>query len=176
MVNMVDKRVRNCAEIGENLIRIIDALMHNKTLIKLLYNETMNPLEDTNIDNFTDEQYEDFLTDQIYEKLIKIVPRIGPKEDAKSIVALQVSEGTKLLDNSEFKNVEVVVSVFVPTTQWLIKGRHLRPFAILGEVQSVLDGLVVNGLGQMRGGDFKVNFLTDEMTCYEQFYNIVAYD
>ena len=61
-------------------------------------------------------------------------------------------------------------------TQWLIKDSNLRPFAIMGKLQESLNNKIINGLGRLQGGDFSLNFLTDEMSCYEIEYNIIEYD
>ena len=46
----------------------------------------------------------------------------------------------------------------------------------MGEVQKSLDGKKIEGLGKMTGGDFALNFLSEEMTAYEQTFLITAYD
>ena len=80
------------------------------------------------------------------------------------------------IENSEFKNVSIRVEVFVPLTQWFIKDTNLRPFAILGEVQESLNGKTINGLGKMSGGDFDLNFVSEEICCYTQDYRITSYE
>lgn len=122
------------------------------------------------------DSYPEFCQGEIFEKLIKIVPRVGPKETANSILALQVVYGHRNSENGEFRNVKIIVESFVPLTQWLINSDNLRPFAILGEVQESLNGKTINGLGKLDGGDFDVNFLTDEISCYEQEFNLIAYE
>jgi hypothetical protein len=52
----------------------------------------------------------------IFEKLIKIVPRIGPKEDAKSIIVVKAVRANKIGSNTEFKDVKIQIEVFVPLT------------------------------------------------------------
>jgi hypothetical protein len=52
----------------------------------------------------------------------------------------------------------------------------LRPFAILGEIEKSLEGKTVNGLGRLKGGDFELSFLTDEMSAYEQTFWITTYE
>ena len=129
-------KIRNCKDIGVNLQRIMKRLMQNDNLVKLLYYTDKDPLSN---ENLTEEQKES----EIFEKLIKIVPRIGPKETANSIIALRVVTGKKNQDNSEFKDVLISVEIFVPLTQWIIKGTNLRPFAILGEIEESLDGKMI---------------------------------
>ena len=57
-----------------------------------------------------------------------------------------------------------------------MKGTNLRPFSIMGEIQKSLNGKVIDGMGKLLGGDFEINFLTDEMSCYEMTFNLIAYD
>lgn len=161
--------VRNCAEVGENLQKVMTRLMANDRLVNLLYYSGKDPL---NQPHLTDQEKKE----KIYEKLIKIVPRVGPKENAQSIVAIRVIGGHKDTQNSEFKNVRIGIEVFVPLTQWIIKDTNLRPFAILGEIEKSLDGKAINGLGKLVGGDFDLNFLTEEIGAYEQVFWITSYD
>ena len=161
--------VRNCEEIGVNLQKIVNRLMANDDLVNLLYYSTKDPL---NAPHLSKEEKQE----EIFEKLIKIVPRIGPKEDAKSIVALRVVGGHKIPGNTEFKSIKIGIEVFVPLTQWFIKDSNLRPFAILGQIEKSLDGKTINGLGKIQGGDFDLNFLTDEICAYEQIFYITQYE
>lgn len=161
--------VRNCEEIGINLQKIVTRLMANEDLVNLLYYTDKDPLNQPHLTN-------DQKKKEVYEKLIKIIPRIGPKETSHSIVSIRVISGKKLNSNTEFKNVKIGIEVFVPLTQWIIKDTNLRPFAILGQIQKSLDGKTVNGLGKMEGGDFDLNFLTEEIGAYEQIFWITDYE
>ncbi len=161
--------VRNCAELGENLQYIVKRLFANQDLLKLLYYTDKDPL---NHEDLTQEQ----IQNEVFDKLVKIVPRVGPKETAHSIVAIRVARGQGLAQNNEFKSVTIGVEIFVPLTQWIIKDSNLRPFAIMGEIQKSLNGKKIEGLGKMVGGDFALNFLTEEIGAYEQTFIITAYD
>lgn len=161
--------VRNCKELGENLQKIIKRLMANDNLVNLLYYSGKDPL---NSPILTKEQKEK----EVFEKLIKIIPVTGPKEDAKSIITVTVVSGNRIQPNTEFQNIKIQIEVFVPITQWIIKDTNLRPLAILGEIENSLKGKSVNGLGKIVGGDFSLNFLTEEMSAYEQVFWITAYD
>jgi hypothetical protein len=162
-------QVRNCADLGINAQYIIKRLLVNQNLLKLLYYTDKDPLAH---EDLTEEQ----IQKEIFEKLIKIVPRIGPKETAHSMVVLRIARGRGLVTNGEFKNVFINIEVFVPQTQWIIKDTNLRPFAIMGEVQKSLNGKKIEGLGKMQGGDFDLNFMSEEMTAYEQDFVITSYD
>lgn len=161
--------VRNCIELGENAQKIVKRLMSNQNLLKLLYYTDKDPLSQPDL---TEKQ----IKEEVYEKLIKIIPRVGPKETAHSIVTVRFIRGRRNPNNNEFKNISVAVESFVPLTQWVIKDVNLRPFAILGEIQKTLNEKTINGLGKMIGGDFDLNFLTEEISAYEQSFALVTYD
>ena len=161
--------VRNCGEIGINLQKIVARLMANDNLVKLLYYTDKDPLNHAAL---TDEEKKEL----IFDKLIKIVPRIGPKEDASSIISIRAVNGTTIPGNSEFRMIKLQVEIFVPLTQWYIKDSNLRPFAIMGEIENSLKDKVINGLGKIKGGDFDLNFLTEEISAYEQNFWITEYD
>lgn len=161
--------VRNCIELGENAQKIMKRLLANQNLLKLLYYTDKDPLSQPDL---TDEQ----IQKEIFDKLVKITPRVGPKETAHSVISIRFTRGRRDRTNKEFENITVSVESFVPLTQWVIKGINLRPFAILGEIQKTLNNKTINGLGKMIGGDFDLNFLTEEISAYEQIFSLVTYD
>lgn len=160
---------RNLADLGLNLQKIITRLQSNQTLLKLLYYTDKDPLSQPDL---TSEQ----IRNEVYDKMIKIVPRIGYKETAQSIVTIRVVRGRLNSENGEFRDFEIDVEVFVPLTQWAIKDSNLRPFSIMGEIHKSLNNKTIEGLGKMRGGDFQINFLTDEIASYEMVYRLTSYD
>ena len=161
--------VRDLGELGINVQKIITRLQTNQNLLKLLYYTDKDPLSQPDL---TTEQ----IQTEVFEKLIKVVPRVGPKETAKSLISLRVVRGNTNRGNAEFRDIEFGIEVFVPLTQWIIKDSNLRPFAIMGEIQKTLNGKVINGIGKMQGGDFMLNFLTEEISCYEMTFDIIQYD
>ena len=161
--------VRNCAEIGENLQKIVTRLMANDDLVNLLYYTDKDPLSQPHL---TDQEKQV----KIFEKLIKIVPQVEPRDDEKSVIAIRVPGANKIRSNTEFTNVQIAIEVFVPMTTWIFKNSNLRPFAILGEIQKSLEGKRINGLGKIEGGDFELSFLTKEMSAYQQNFQITTYE
>ena len=144
--------VRNCQELGLSLQKIVSRLLENDDLVKLLYYEDKDPLSKAALDK-----------------------EFKQKESLIGFFHTGLKAG-KNPRNNEFKNVEIHISAFVPLTNWIIKDTNLRPFAILGQLQSSLDGKVINGLGRLSGGDFELKLLTEEMSCYEQIYSLIEYD
>lgn len=179
--------IRNCEEIGENLQIIFKRLKANHRLLQLLYNTDKDPCNyissrDSELDKIADEletgaeYWDNIWRDKIYEKLIKVTPRFNPQETARSSISFEVIKGSTNEENGEFRDVMIAVHIIIPLTQWVIKETNLRPFAIMGEIQKSLNGKKINGLGKIIGGDFEVNFLTDEVSCYVQKFWLTTYD
>lgn len=162
-------KIRNCIDLGINAQKVIKRLLANQNLLKLLYYTDKDPLSQPDL---TEEQ----IQKEVFEKLIKIVPRVGPKETAHSVIALRIARGRTDMNNSEFKHVTMTMEVFVPLTQWIIKDTNLRPFAIMGEIQKSLNGKKIDGLGKMSGGDFDLDFLTEEISAYLMTFSVTTYD
>jgi hypothetical protein len=161
--------VRDLAELGPNLQKIITRLQADQKLLKLLYYTDKDPLSQQDL---TTEQ----IKNEVFETLIKIVPRITPAETAKSIIAMRVVNGNANGENDEFRDINISFEIFVPLTQWFIKDANLRPFCIMGRILKDLKGKTIDGLGRISGGDFSLNFLTEEMSCYEMSFSIITYD
>ena len=165
----MSEKVRDLAEMGENLQKIFKRLQTNQNLLKLLYYTDKDPL---NKPDLTEEQ----IKKDIFEKLIKIVPRVGPKETATSLISLRVVRGRPVSSNNEFENTAISIEIFTPLTQWLIKDESLRPFKIMGEIKKSLKDKTINGMGKMMYTGYDLNFLTDEISAYEMTFNIQVYD
>lgn len=159
---------RNCQEMGINLQKICSRLLANDDLVKLLYYVDLDPLDKTAL---TTEQKQ-----KIFNDLICVIPKVGTRTDSKSVIAVYVPKAAGLSGNSEYKTVTIAIDVFVPLTQWIIKDSNLRPFAIMGEIQNSLNGKTINGLGKIKGGDFELVLLTDEMSGYRQVFTITEYE
>lgn len=159
---------RNCTELGINLQKICTRLFSNDNLIKLLYYTDTDPLSQ---DSLSLQQKQ-----ELFNKLIYIVPNIGTRENDKSTIAIYIPRAMKLSGNSEFKTVTIAIDIFVPLTQWIIKDDNLRPFAIMGEIEEALRGKTVNGLGKIEGGNFDLTLVTDEISVYRQTFTITEYE
>ena len=160
---------RNLEELGLDLQKIVARLQANQNLLKLLYYTGKDPLSE---ENLTPTQ----IKNEVFEKLIKVVPRIGSNETAKSLVTLRVVRARSNTQNDQFKDFEIDIEVFVPLTQWFIKNSNLRPFAIMGQIHKTINNKIIDGFGKVTGGDFQINFLTDEVGSYEMVYYVTDYD
>lgn len=161
--------VRNCAELGENLHKIVKRLMANDNLVNLLFYSESDPLSQPIL---SDQEKKE----EIFQELIKITPDLPAREDDKSFIVIAITSGKRILSNTEFQRIVMDIDVFIPTNTWIIKDTNLRPFAIMGEIEKSLKGKSINGLGKIEGGDFDLSFLTKEMSSYKMTFGITQYD
>lgn len=161
--------VRNLNELGINLQKIVNRLMSNDDLIKLLYYEDQDPYSHPEL---SQEQK----TKEIFQNLIKIVPDLGVIENSKSRLAIFVARGEKIADNKEFQYLSICIDSWVPLTQWIIKDSNLRPFAILGKIQESLEDKTINGLGKLVSDGFELLEVTQEQSCYRIIFHLTQYD
>ncbi len=161
--------VRNLGELGINLQKIVNRLQTNQNLLKFLYYTDKDPLAG---DDLTEEQ----IQKEVFEKLIKVVPRVGPKETAQSLISLRVVRASADRSNDEFNQLVICIEVFVPLTQWFVKDTNLRPFCIMGEILKSLNHKVINGMGRLEHVGFDLNFITEEISCYEMTFSMEDYD
>ena len=161
--------IRNCGELGLNFQLIINRLLANQNLLKLLYYTNKDPLSKPDL---TQEQ----IKNEVFDDLIRITPKLLPQENAKSHIGLRIQNGIPNGNNNEFRLVHFDFEVFTPMTQWMIANSNLRPFAIMGEIENSLKGKRVKGLGLIKGNGFNVEFFSDEMTCYKLSFTLEIYD
>ncbi len=165
--------VRFLGEMGPNLIKIVKRLLANDKLLRLLWYTDKDPLAN-------DESHPNVNPKTAYgngdDSIVRIIPVVGTMENSRSIITLRVLRGIPSNDNNEFLDIYFSIEIFVPNEEWMIKGDNLRPYAIMGEVQRSLEGKKINGLGEIRGSGFAVNFFTEEISAFIMNYRITQYN
>lgn len=158
------KRTGDLQEVGENLIIMMKNLLANENLTKLLANTDRDPLSGP------------VPTKERARELVRVIPKVTKEENDRSIVVLRIVDGVPNRNNNEeFRDFTLHIEIFVPLTLWEVKSTNLRPFLIMGEIQKSLNKLMLNSMGKLTGGDFNLNFLTEEMSCYEQIFKFTTY-
>lgn len=154
----------NFNEMGPNLVKIASALMDNEDFMKLLYYTNKDPLGEAAIPSKS----------QILHELLRVVPIIPTKDNEHNYVTIRAVNG-RLNQNHQCIDYILHIEIFVPLTQWVIRGNQLRPFALMGEISKTLRGLEIEGFGRLDGGTFQLNFVTEEMSAYEMVFGFTAF-
>lgn len=153
--------VKNCEEFGSILQALAKELNNNEDLCKLLCNTNDTPLDTLRAQM------------KVVGNNIRIVPKITGKEE-ESTVVLVLKRANNNTKNDEFSSLQLLCYVWTPLTQWniLINNKPaLRPFSIISEIQKSIYKKTINGIGVVTGGDFNLDTLTSETSCYcVEFY------
>lgn len=153
--------VKNCEEFGSILQALAKELNNNEDLCKLLCNTNDTPLDTLRAQM------------KVVGNNIRIVPKITGKEE-ESTVVLVLKRADNNTKNDEFSSLQLLCYVWTPLTQWniLINNKPaLRPFSIISEIQKSIYKKTINGIGVVTGGDFNLDTLTSETSCYcVEFY------
>ena len=97
-------------DLGKNLRKIYTRLEANEELCKLLYYTDKDPLSQPALED----------PSILFEKEIRIIPRVGSIELERSKIVLVVTYG-KLNENHWYSDISLKFGVYTTLTQWIIK-------------------------------------------------------
>lgn len=165
----VNSVVKYGQEHGRNLVKIAKRLAKNQNLVKLLMNTDLDPLNEKTHPDMIDGM-------KLLNKNIRFVPlMLIDDQKTTSKLVLLYDEGEINSYNSDNENMSLLINIYCPFEEWLIKGDNLRPFAIMAEVRKNLQGARINGLGELQYLGFNISTLTEEMGSYTMRFSINAF-
>lgn len=166
---IIESEVKYGQEHGRNMMKICKKLIKNQDLLKLLMNTDRDPLN-----KVTHPDEIDGL--KLMNKNIRVVPLLlidDQKTTSKLVIIYD--EGNISSLNPDNENMSLLINVYCPFEEWAIAGDDLRPFAIMAEVRKTLDGVRINGLGEIRYLGFSLSTLTEELGSYTMRFAVNAF-
>ena len=116
--------------IEKDLEIITNKLFKNKRLQRLLYYTTPDALDRPSL---TDDQ-----VFSLFEKNIKIIPKITVQEDVASQIVISFDNFTPNLENPEFRNNVITFDIICHFDQWRLKNSfQLRPYRLAAEIDTI---------------------------------------
>ncbi len=120
---------------------ITDLILKNKRLKKLLYYTTKDALSRPDL---TDEQtYEMFGTN------IKFTPKLHVDPNILNYLMINYDTFAPNATNPEFRDNLIVIDIVCNFEQWHLKDFQLRPYRIAAEIDSMIDGQKLSGIGEL---------------------------
>lgn len=126
----------------KDLSKILDKFLANERLKKLLYYTTRNPLEQPKL---TEEQSVSLLG-----KNIKIVPKLFVDPEVLNYIVITFESYTPTETNPEFRNCNIEFTIVCHMDQVQLKDLKLRPYRIAAEIDTMLDGQRLTGIGPIQ--------------------------
>jgi hypothetical protein len=152
---------------GSNLRKILNKILKNDTLIKLLYYNSSNVDSEPNL---TNEQKVALVND-----LIRLYPRLPKDSEFKNYIVIQMDAFNTIDDDYLFRGFTLTFDVFCHVDNWIMDDYMLRPLKILHELDSMFNNSKLDSLGPVvfLGSDQIV--LNEDMMGYSIYFRIVNF-
>ena len=132
---------------------IVDKVMKNENLKKLLYYTTPNCMSKPNL---TEDQ-----TIELFGKQIKIVPKLQVDGEVLNYVIVSFDNFTPT-DSEEWRDNIIEFDVICHFDQWQLGDFKLRPYRIAAEIDSMFNDKKLTGIGTLKFLGANQMILTDE--------------
>ena len=120
---------------------IVDLILKNNNLKKLLHYTTPDALEKPNL---TEEE-----SIALINKNIKIIPKILVDEEALNYLVISFDGFAPNGRNPKFRDNVIMFDIICHVDQWNLGDFKLRPYKIAGELDSMLNNAKLTGIGEL---------------------------
>ena len=151
--------------VDKDMSIIADYLMKNERLKKLLYYTTRDCLSRNKL---TDDE-----TIDLFGKNIKIVPKLYVDGSVLNYIIISFDNFTENRTNPEFRDNIIEFDIICHFDQWQLQDFQLRPYKIAAEIDSMLNGQRLTGIGRLEFLGANQMILTDEYAGLCLMYNAI---
>lgn len=127
--------------LNKDLDLIIKRLLKNERIQKLLYYTTSNPLDKAKL---TEDQVLELL-----DRHIKIVPKLYIDGSVLNYIIISFDNFVPNATNPEFRDNLISFDIICHFDQWQLEDFNLRPYRIAAELDSMLNGTHLTGIGKL---------------------------
>ena len=163
MISVRDNSNFGTAE--KDLFMIMDKLMSNKNLQKLLYYPVKDALEQPEL---TQQQ-----ALSLINKNIKVIPKLTVDEDVESYVVVTFDNFITNKNNPQYRDNTITFDIICHMDTWIMNNYQLRPYKIMGEIDRMLNNQKLNGIGRvdfMSAGQIMLN---DDLAGFSLMYRVI---
>lgn len=153
--------------IQKDLEIITSKMMKNTRLQKLLYFTTPDALEKKAEEIPQNEVY------KLFKKNIKIIPKLYVDGSVLSYIIINFDNFTPNAENPEFRDNIISFDIICHFDQWHLKDFQLRPYLIAAEIDSMLDGKHLTGIGDLEFLGASQIVLNDEYAGISLMYSAI---
>lgn len=133
---------------------IVDCIMRNERLKKMLYYTTNDCL---NKPNLNQDQ-----TLSLFGKNIKIIPKLKIDGEVLNYIIISFDQFLQNPSNPEFRDNIVEFDIICHYDQWHLKDFELRPYKIAAELDTIFNNQRLTGIGKLNFIGATQMLLTDE--------------
>lgn len=123
---------------------IIEKILSNKKVLRLLYYNSPDCLE-KHFKDLTPQQIKEMFT----TKQISNVPKVKIDKERKTYLRITFDDFTPNATNEYYRDHIVEIKIICHFDDWDLKDFELRPYRIAGEIDSMLDKQHLTGIGEL---------------------------
>jgi hypothetical protein len=142
---------------------VLNELIKNQELCKLLYYKDSDPLSQSDISNSKDLINKNILAFPFIDEVVK---------DTSSFLMVTFDNFT-YSKGGEYQNGDIMFHVLCHKDLWQIKG-GLRPYAILDEIQNTFDNKKI-GIGKVKLSSLRQSYVNDAYKGYIARFNYIDF-
>lgn len=151
--------------VEKDLSIIVDRIMKNKRLQRLLYYTTPDALDRPNLNQ---EQLMELLDNNI-----RIVPKDMVFEDLKTVVYINIDNFFPNKTNPEFRNNMIKIHIVCPIAIWKLKDYQLRPYRVAAELDTMLSDQRLTGIGKVEFFDAQMIPINDDLYTFCLYFSVI---
>lgn len=159
---------QNFIDVGFDLKRILNKILKNDKLVKLLYYNQSNV---DNLPNLTNTEKAALIHDYI-----KIVPRLPKDLESKNYLIIQMDQFTPAsADDNRYRSFLLSFDVLCHADTWVMDDYMLRPFKILQELDSMFNMSKLHSLGPVSFASANQIIINEELMGYSIYYRVLDF-
>ena len=155
---------RRFAVMGDQLFNILNKLINNQRLCRLLKYQNTQPFSDN---------LEPVNGLELLNKQLIIVPKIPENDDKEcSFIIVVFDKYIVNPNNDDFKLCTLRFEIVCPYEEWLLDENNLRPYLLMQEIDEMFNQKRIEGLGKLQFSHSVPLTLSPQMGGYTMYYNI----
>ena len=138
----------------KDLSLIIDNILNNNRVKKLLHYNLKNPLSQKDL---TEQE-----TFELIEKNIKLVPKLGVDSSVLNYLVINFDDFSPNATNPEYRDSIISFDIICHYDQWQLNDYQLRPYRIAAELDAMFENKHLTGIGTLQFIGARRIILNDE--------------
>ena len=152
--------------IEKDMGTIIDMMLKNNRLKKLLYYDVENCL-------FQENLTEDQSLELIEDGYIRMVPKLYVDKDILNYIIISFDNFTPNMTNPEFRDNIISFDIICHFSQWQMPNFQLRPYKIAAEIDTLFNNRHLSGIGELQFLGANQILINDEFGGISLMYSAV---
>ena len=152
--------------IEKDMGTIVDQMLKNNRLKKLLYYTTDDCLDRPNLD-------EDQSLELLTNYHIRMVPKIYVDKDIFNYIIISFDNFVPNMTNPEFRDNIISFDILCHFDQWQMRDFQLRPYKIAAEIDTLFNNRHLSGIGELQFLGANQLLLNDEFAGLTLMYSAV---